>query len=84
MIEKKQGLINKLIYNQTVYNQGNNVMFVNTIGIEILINKIKELKQTTEYIKFNPFYWNSRLNSQVEFDDYMFYMECRDDFTQED
>jgi len=56
MIEKKQGLINKLIYNQTVYNQGNNVMFVNTIGIEILINKIKELKQTTEYIKFNPFY----------------------------
>lgn len=49
---------------------------------EGIINEIIQSKSTTSYIKFTPFYVNSKLERQVEYDEYMFYMECRDEVTE--
>lgn len=84
MVEKKEGLINELVYNQTIYNNGENRIYPELLGLKGLIKKMSELKATTAYIRFNPFYCNSRLDCQIEYDDYMFYMECRDIFTMEE
>lgn len=84
MIERKKGLINELIYNQTVYNNGKNHMYPNIMRLEFIIKNLKEIEETCNYVRFNPFYRNAKLDCQIEFDDYMFYMECRDGFTIED
>lgn len=84
MVEKKEGLINQLIYNQTVYNNGENSMFPHIMGITLIIKKLKLIEETCNYLRFNPFYRNAKLNCQIEFDDYMFYIECRDSFTVEE
>ena len=84
MIKKKQGAINELIYNQTIYNDGENCMFPSLIGIERIIKELNLIQSTCNYIRFIPFYRNAKLNCQIEFDDYMFYLECREDFTKEE
>lgn len=84
MIEKKKGLINELIYNQTIYNNGKSRMYPNIMGLELLIKNLCLIDETCNYIRFNPFYRNSRLNCQIEFADYMFYMESRENFTKDD
>ena len=84
MIEKKQGKINELIYNRTIYNNGTSRLYPTVIELEVLIKEIQKLNETTKYIKFNPFYKNSKVNKQIEYEDYMFYMECRDNFTKEE
>lgn len=43
-----------------------------------LIQKIFQSEATTEYIRVTPFYINAKLNQQIEFDEYMFYIECRE------
>lgn len=80
-IEKKRI---KLIYNQTVYNNGENRIYPNIMGMYLLIKKLNAIDETCNYIRFNPFYKNAKLNCQFEFDDYMFYMECRDNFTEQE
>lgn len=84
MIEKKEGSINEFIFNQTVYNTGANAIYPTIMNLIYIIKKISEIDATTKYIKFNPFYKNSKLNCQIEYDDYMFYMECRDAYTLEE
>lgn len=84
MIEKKEGKINELIYNQTIYNGGKNCMYPNIMGLYLIIKMINEIDETCNYIKFNPFYRYARLDCQIEFDDYMFYMECRENFTEKE
>ena len=82
-MKKQRGKINEIIYKNTFYLSGNR-NFVTIIGLERLIGKIIEANETTEYIRFTPFYRNSRLGSQIEFDEYMFYLECRENFSEED
>ncbi len=82
MILKKQGAINEIVYNNTVYNSGQNRYYPTVSDLVYLITKIIEAKDTTKYIRLNPFYVNFRLDRQIEFDDFMFYLECRDDFSE--
>lgn len=84
LIKKKEGAINELIYNQTVYNNGKNCLFPNLNNLNIIIEGINLIQSTCRYIYFNPFYYHAKLKCQIEFDDYLFYMECRDDFTEEE
>lgn len=84
MIEMKEGKVNELIYNETVYNKSTNTLSPNLIEIGLIIKQLCQIEETCNYIQFNPFYRNSRLDCQIEFDDYMFYMECRDNFTKEE
>jgi hypothetical protein len=85
MIERPLGTVNNIVYNTTVYENGRYRHYLN---IDELIGMVEEIinshETTSEYIQFNPFYRNSHSESQVEFDDYMFYMECRRDFDAED
>lgn len=84
MLRKKENLINELVIYQTSYNNGESRIYPTISGLKIIIRKMVKIKETTGYIKFNPFYKNAKLNCQIEFDDFMFYMECRDTFTMED
>lgn len=84
MIEKKEGKVNELIYNKTVYNNSMNTLSPNLIEIGLIIKQLCEIDETCNYIRFNPFYRNAKLNCQLEFDEYMFYMECRENFTREE
>jgi hypothetical protein len=84
MIAKKEGLINEIIYNNTVYNDGKNRYYPTICDLVFLLTKIIEANETTENISFNPFYVNCRLDRQIEFDGFMFYLECRDNFSEID
>ncbi len=76
MIVKKEGVINGIIYENTVYHNGEYRIYPTVSGLKNLIQEIIRSKSTTEYVRFTPFYKNEKLNQQIEFDDYMFYMEC--------
>lgn len=78
MIVKKEGIVNEIIYEHTVYHNGEYRMYPTISQLKYLIEQIIRCKSTTKYIRFTPFYKNSRYNQQIEFDDYMFYMECRE------
>lgn len=84
MVLKKEGAINEVVYNHTVYNKGENRYYPTIGGLRILIKEIIETNTTTDYIRFTPFYINYRLDGQIEFDEYMLYIECRDFFTKEE
>lgn len=82
MIIRKSGKINEVIYEHTTYHNGEYRLYPTIIDLEHLIKDVKEVQSTTEYIRINPFYINGRADMQREYDEYMFYMECRDDFNE--
>lgn len=84
MIIKKQGKVNEIVYQYTVYNDGQNRYYPTINDLVFLIKKIVEANDTTEYLRINPFYVNYRLDRQIELDEYMFYLECRDNFSESD
>jgi hypothetical protein len=84
MILKKQGIINEIVYQNTVYNGGQNRYYPTISDLVFLITKIIEANETTEYIRFNPFYVNYKLDRQIEFDGFIFYLECRENFSEND
>jgi len=82
-IEKNRGTINEIIYNNTVYNDGRYRFYPTITGLGRLIEKIKNANETTEYIRITPFYRNAKMNTQMEFDNYAFYIECQKGVTEE-
>lgn len=75
---KKNGIINEIIYNNTVYHNGEYHFYLTIDYLDNLINEIILSKSTPEkYLRFIPFYMNNKLNLQLELDEYMFYLECR-------
>nr|WP_106779161.1 hypothetical protein [Lysinibacillus timonensis] len=44
----------------------------------IFWGKYGNSNSTTDYIRITPFYINEQLDHQIEFEEYMFYIECRD------
>ena len=84
MIQKKEGKINEIIYNFTVYNERNARLDVTYNQLLHIIQELLKADETSKYIRINPFYVNGKLKRQLEYDEYMFYMECRADFTEVD
>jgi hypothetical protein len=80
MIIKKEGKINEIIYEYTTYHSGKYSLFPTITDLNDILDKIIESKSTTEYIRINPFYINEKVNMQIEFEEYMFYLECREQF----
>lgn len=76
--------INEIVYDQTMYHGGKWMHFLSLSALVELIEDIIKSNTTTDYVKLNPFYINYKVKKQLEYDDYMFYMECRDDFNKED
>lgn len=84
-IEREPGAINEIIFDYTVYHNGRYSYYLSIFGLKSLAQKIAQSHATTRYVRFTPFYINGKVERQVEFDeDYMFYLECRDQFTEAD
>ncbi|OAB30170.1 hypothetical protein PMSD_20475 [Paenibacillus macquariensis subsp. defensor] len=83
-MEKKEGIVNEIIYDNTAYHNGKYRYYPTITNLKNLVRKIIESNSTTNYLRFTPFYINERVDRQIEFDDYMFYMECRNQFDDHD
>ncbi|MFB5268841.1 hypothetical protein ACE41H_18930 [Paenibacillus enshidis] len=74
--------VNNIIVEYTSYRGGRYRHYPTHSELQRLIQEIIKSELTSDYIKITPFYVNSKLDQQVEFDDYMFYMECREQFNE--
>ncbi|MEH7749208.1 hypothetical protein V7659_29995 [Neobacillus drentensis] len=83
-LEKREGTINEIVYEFTSYRNGKYSIYPTISDLYLLLNKIICSKVTTEYIRITPFYLNEKVKLQREFDEYMFYLECREQFTVQD
>lgn len=85
MIGMKLGKINEIVYQHTVLLNGDIRRYLTTTELISLINKIIEINDTCDYLMFTPFYRNFKFNDMyIEFENYMFYMKCRDEFSSTD
>lgn len=84
MIEKKDGIINAIVYKHTIYNDGNYRYYPTIVDLETIMKDIIESGKTTKYIQVIPFYINAKRNFQEEFDMADFYVGCRDVLTEEE
>ncbi|MBC9710097.1 MAG: hypothetical protein H9W80_12865 [Enterococcus sp.] len=84
MIEKKPGKINEIIYNHTIYFGGEKMIFPTLDSLSLLIDNLIKAKATTEYVYINPFYRNTKSKYQIEFDQLLFFLECKDSVTEEE
>ncbi|MED3575208.1 hypothetical protein [Cytobacillus praedii] len=84
MLKKKKGKINEIVYNNTAYYNGKFRYYPTITGLNSILEEIINSNSTTNYIRITPFYINEQLNHQIEFEEYMFYIECRDWFDKEE
>ena len=80
MIIKKEGIINEIIYEHTTYHSGKYRLYPTISDLNELLDKIIDSKSTTNYLRITPFYVNENAGMQIEFEEYMFYLECRNQF----
>ena len=79
---KKDGAINHIVYNQTMYNEGKNRFYLPINHLIFLIDEIVKTNQMTKYIHFNPFYITQR--TQLEFEEFIFHILLEDDLSKID
>ncbi|MCM3390696.1 hypothetical protein M3649_21685 [Ureibacillus chungkukjangi] len=84
MLKKKKGKINEIVYNNIAYYNGKFMYYPTITGLNGILEEIIYSNSTTDYLRITPFYINERLNYQIEFEEYMFYIECRDLVDKED
>ncbi|WP_027407957.1 hypothetical protein [Anoxybacteroides tepidamans] len=84
MTVKKNGKINEIVYEYTTYHSGKYRLYPTITHLKIMLEKIIESNTTTEYLRINPFYRNGKVDMQIEFDEYMFYLECREQFDEKE
>lgn len=80
LIKKGKGKINEIIYNNTVYYKGKYRYYPTISDLNHILDEIISSVSTTNYIRITPFYINERLDMQIEFEEFTFYLECRDWF----
>lgn len=78
-IKRQKGTINGLIYDRTVINDGYNRIYPDKEQLISLINEIIDTKEMTEWIRIIPFYRNDNRDRDNEFDEYMFFIECKNE-----
>lgn len=84
MLKMKEGIINEIVYNSTVYNNGMSRLYPTLEELSLLFDTMRDAKMTTDYLRVTPFYTNSKLNIQYEFEDDMLYLECRNSIVESD
>ncbi|MBM7662801.1 hypothetical protein JOC85_003612 [Bacillus mesophilus] len=75
---EKGGKINEIVYNNTSYYNGKYRYYPTITGLKGILEEIISSNSTTDYIRVTPFYINELLDRQIEFEEYMFFIECRD------
>jgi hypothetical protein len=78
MLNKKRGKINEIVYNNTAYYNGKYRYYPTITGLMGILDEIISSNSTSDYVRITPFYINEQLDSQIEFEEYMFFIECRD------
>lgn len=80
IIKRKNGAVNQIVYAYTVYCNGKHHFYLPICDLTALIHRIIQCNEITKHITFNPFYLFSKGEEkrQIEFDDYMCYIECRE------
>ena len=81
MIERKEGLVNQILYDNTVYYDGKYRLFPSVSDMFFIIKKMIESNETTKRLTFIPFYECDEF--MYEFEEMMFYLECRENVTPE-
>ena len=79
-----KGEINEIVYNNTVYYNGKHKIYPTITELKGILDEIISSDSTTEYIRITPFYINEEVDMQIEFEEFMFYIECRDGFDEKD
>ena len=79
-MKKRRGKINEIVYDNTAYYNGKYRHYPTITELKGILEEIISCDSTTDYIRITPFYVNEELNHQIEFEEYMFYLECRDWF----
>lgn len=80
MLQKKRKRISEIVYNNTAHYNGKYRHYPTITELKGILEEIISCDSTTDYIRITPFYVNEELNYQIEFEEYMFYLECRDWF----
>lgn len=84
MIKRQYGAINQLVYDNTVYHNGDYHFYLPLDSLYELLNLIIEAKTTTKSLYLMPFYRSVYpMFRQIEFEEMMFYVECRENVTEE-
>lgn len=81
MIERKEGLVNQILYDNTVCLDGKHHFYPAISQMFFIIGEMIEANETTEMLMFTPYYRTSKF--QKEFEEMMFYLECRENVTPE-
>lgn len=76
--------MNRIIYNFTMLDDGKIRRYISYTELLFLVERLKKSSQTSKYIKINPFYVNGKIQRQIEFDDFMFYLEFREHINEEE
>ena len=76
MIERKEGVINNIVYDYTVYHHGDYHYYLAVPQIFKILNLIVESNQTTKSLRVFPYYRNEKLQHQIEFENMIFYIKC--------
>lgn len=84
MLEKQEGKINEIVYEHTAHRGGKYRLYPTIEGLSSLLDDLTKANATTEYLRITPFYVNEKTNRQIEFGRFMFFLECRDSFTEEE
>jgi len=80
MLEKGKGKINEIVDNNTIYYNGKYRYYPTITDLMGIVDEIISSNSTTDYIRITPFYINQQLEMQIEFEEFMFYIECREWF----
>jgi len=80
MLNKQDGKINEIVYHNTSYYNGKYRYFPTITDLKCILDEIINANSTTNYIRITPFYINELLDMQIEFEEYIFFIECRDWF----
>lgn len=83
MPRKGKGNINEIINNNTIYYNGKYRYYPTISGLNGILDEIINSNSTTDYIRITPFYKNEKLDMQIEFEEFMFYIECIDVFDEQ-
>ncbi|EPE62294.1 hypothetical protein L479_01302 [Exiguobacterium sp. S17] len=84
MIGKHDDKINQIVQKHTSYRNGENVLFLSLRELLGLFQKIVDTEETTEFLRVIPFYENVRYQPDIELDEYMFFLSCRETINESD
>ena len=72
---EKNGAVNNIVYEYTVYGDGQYNYYLPLYNLFNLIDKIIACGECTKCINFDPFFISLK-TGYIEFDEYMCYIEC--------